>query len=61
MAQQTVSQYEEIKKRVKDVKLYINGEFVDAESHETFENINPFKMNSLMKLPREIMWIFIRL
>ncbi|MCU9602066.1 5-carboxymethyl-2-hydroxymuconate semialdehyde dehydrogenase [Pallidibacillus thermolactis] len=43
MAQQTVSQYEEIKKRVKDVKLYINGEFVDAESHETFENINPFK------------------
>jgi 5-carboxymethyl-2-hydroxymuconic-semialdehyde dehydrogenase len=28
--------------RLEDVKLYINGEFVDAHSNETFENINPF-------------------
>lgn len=29
-------------KKVDDVKLYINGEFVDAESGATFENPNPF-------------------
>ncbi|MFC4617466.1 5-carboxymethyl-2-hydroxymuconate semialdehyde dehydrogenase [Camelliibacillus cellulosilyticus] len=28
--------------RIKDVKLYINGEFVEAASGETFENHNPF-------------------
>ncbi|WP_188456933.1 5-carboxymethyl-2-hydroxymuconate semialdehyde dehydrogenase [Virgibacillus oceani] len=27
---------------VKDIQLYINGEFVDAESEKTFENLNPF-------------------
>ncbi|MED4205361.1 5-carboxymethyl-2-hydroxymuconate semialdehyde dehydrogenase [Neobacillus mesonae] len=31
-----------VHKRVEDIKLYINGEFVDAESGVTFENINPF-------------------
>jgi 5-carboxymethyl-2-hydroxymuconic-semialdehyde dehydrogenase len=29
-------------KRVADVKLYIDGEFVNAECGATFENINPF-------------------
>lgn len=29
-------------KQVEDVKLYINGEFVDAECGVIFENINPF-------------------
>lgn len=28
--------------RIEDVKLYINGEFIDSSSGETFENINPF-------------------
>ncbi|WP_026909293.1 5-carboxymethyl-2-hydroxymuconate semialdehyde dehydrogenase [Paucisalibacillus globulus] len=28
--------------KIEDVKLYINGEFVDAAHGETFENINPF-------------------
>ncbi|GGA66340.1 5-carboxymethyl-2-hydroxymuconate semialdehyde dehydrogenase [Ornithinibacillus halotolerans] len=28
--------------KVDDVKLYINGEFVDASDGQTFENINPF-------------------
>lgn len=27
---------------LKDIQLYINGEFVDAASGKTFENINPF-------------------
>ncbi len=31
-----------VHKRVEDVKLYINGQFVDAESGMSFENINPF-------------------
>lgn len=30
------------KLKVDDVKLYINGEFVNAQSLETFDNINPF-------------------
>jgi len=42
MTQQVASLYEEAKQKVKDIKLYINGEFVDAESLETFENISPF-------------------
>jgi len=28
--------------KIEDVKLYINGEFIDSSSGETFENINPF-------------------
>ncbi|MGY0694262.1 5-carboxymethyl-2-hydroxymuconate semialdehyde dehydrogenase [Virgibacillus sp. FSP13] len=27
---------------VKDIQLYVNGKFVDAESSKTFENLNPF-------------------
>ncbi|HET7657974.1 MAG TPA: 5-carboxymethyl-2-hydroxymuconate semialdehyde dehydrogenase [Bacillales bacterium] len=27
---------------LKDIQLYINGEFTDAESGKTFENVNPF-------------------
>jgi 5-carboxymethyl-2-hydroxymuconic-semialdehyde dehydrogenase len=42
MAQHAISLYEEAKQKTKDIKLYINGEFVDAESQRTFENINPF-------------------
>ncbi|WP_017185782.1 5-carboxymethyl-2-hydroxymuconate semialdehyde dehydrogenase [Alkalibacillus haloalkaliphilus] len=29
-------------KKLKDISLYINGEFVKSNSQETFENINPF-------------------
>ncbi|MDQ0351578.1 5-carboxymethyl-2-hydroxymuconic-semialdehyde dehydrogenase [Alkalibacillus filiformis] len=29
-------------KKLKDISLYINGEFVESNSQETFENINPF-------------------
>ncbi|WP_096273993.1 5-carboxymethyl-2-hydroxymuconate semialdehyde dehydrogenase [Paucisalibacillus globulus] len=28
--------------KIEDVKLYINGEFVDADDGSTFENVNPF-------------------
>ncbi|WP_042147001.1 5-carboxymethyl-2-hydroxymuconate semialdehyde dehydrogenase [Paucisalibacillus sp. EB02] len=35
--------------KLEDVKLYINGDFVDAVSEETFENINPFT-NDVMNL-----------
>ncbi|MBB2480473.1 5-carboxymethyl-2-hydroxymuconate semialdehyde dehydrogenase [Bacillus sp. APMAM] len=28
--------------KIQDVKLYINGQFVDAHSGKTFENLNPF-------------------
>ncbi|MEN2768617.1 5-carboxymethyl-2-hydroxymuconate semialdehyde dehydrogenase [Ornithinibacillus xuwenensis] len=31
-----------LEQRVEDVKLYINGEFVEARSGETFKNISPF-------------------
>ncbi|MFD2924658.1 hypothetical protein [Halobacillus naozhouensis] len=27
---------------IHDVQLYIDGEFVDAESKEQFDNVNPF-------------------
>ncbi|WP_010094304.1 5-carboxymethyl-2-hydroxymuconate semialdehyde dehydrogenase [Ornithinibacillus scapharcae] len=33
--------------KIEDVKLYINGEFVDATGKETFENINPFTNESI--------------
>lgn len=31
-----------IKQEVKDIQLYINGSFVDAESNKRFDNLNPF-------------------
>ncbi|WP_017380554.1 5-carboxymethyl-2-hydroxymuconate semialdehyde dehydrogenase [Paenisporosarcina sp. TG-14] len=36
--------------KVDDVKLYINGEFVNAQAQTTFENINPFsnEVNNLV-------------
>jgi len=36
--------------KVDDVKLYINGEFVNAQAQATFENINPFtnEVNNLV-------------
>ncbi|MFD2924523.1 5-carboxymethyl-2-hydroxymuconate semialdehyde dehydrogenase [Halobacillus naozhouensis] len=33
---------QEVISEIKDVKLYIDGAFVDAESNEQFDNINPF-------------------
>ncbi|HWO97931.1 MAG TPA: 5-carboxymethyl-2-hydroxymuconate semialdehyde dehydrogenase [Bacillus sp. (in: firmicutes)] len=36
------SQSQATHKRVDDVKLYINGEFIEAFSGATFENVNPF-------------------
>ncbi|NSL50589.1 5-carboxymethyl-2-hydroxymuconate semialdehyde dehydrogenase [Calidifontibacillus erzurumensis] len=43
MKSQTVASNVEFKhKQLEDIQLFINGEFVDAESGATFENINPF-------------------
>ncbi|WP_019415261.1 5-carboxymethyl-2-hydroxymuconate semialdehyde dehydrogenase [Paenisporosarcina sp. TG20] len=41
--------------KVDDVKLYINGEFVNAHAQATFENINPFtnEVNNLVAEGRE--------
>lgn len=36
------SRHEELARELIDIKLYINGEFVDAEDKGTFENISPF-------------------
>lgn len=41
MVQQIVGKYDQIKAHVKDVRLYIDGKFVDAGSSKTFENISP--------------------
>lgn len=42
-------------KRIDDVKLYINGEFVDAKSGAMFENVNPFtnEVNNLVAEGRQ--------
>src|SRR5690625_4989718 len=34
-------QLEGIKQEIKDIQLYINGEFVNAASNKTFNNLNP--------------------
>lgn len=36
--------------KVDDVKLYINGEFTNAKSHTTFDNINPFTNEVINKV-----------
>lgn len=41
-AQTTDVKDQAVHKRIEDVKLYINGEFLDAASGITFENMNPF-------------------
>ncbi|MBR2558035.1 MAG: aldehyde dehydrogenase family protein, partial [Methanobrevibacter sp.] len=44
------SKHEELANKLEDIKLYINGEFVDAEDKGTFDNISPFtneKMNNI--------------
>lgn len=50
MNQQITDIREQVLQNIKDIKLYINGKFTDAESSEIFENINPFtneKINSI--------------
>jgi len=42
MIQKMILAHEEVAKKVADIKHYIKGKFVDSESLETFENINPF-------------------
>lgn len=42
MAQKVISKYDQLKEKLKEVKLYINGEFVNAVDGETFDNISPF-------------------
>ncbi|KIL76014.1 5-carboxymethyl-2-hydroxymuconate semialdehyde dehydrogenase [Bacillus badius] len=42
MQVQAAGQQELTHKRVDDVKLYINGQFTDAATGATFENMNPF-------------------
>ncbi|WP_200411096.1 5-carboxymethyl-2-hydroxymuconate semialdehyde dehydrogenase [Virgibacillus salexigens] len=42
MANQLADEHIEMKQQTKDIKLYINGEFVDAASKHTFENISPY-------------------
>ena len=39
-------------KRIKDIKLYINGEFLNAKNGESFKNINPFE-NDVINLVAE--------
>ena len=41
-AQTTDVNGQAVHQQVEDVKLYINGEFIDAVSGITFENLNPF-------------------
>ncbi|SFJ71066.1 5-carboxymethyl-2-hydroxymuconate semialdehyde dehydrogenase [Thermoflavimicrobium dichotomicum] len=36
--------------KVKDVPLYINGEFVEAQAGRTFENINPFTNETINRV-----------
>lgn len=43
MDNQVADKQEILSQQVQDIKLYIDGKFVDAESKETFENISPFK------------------
>ncbi|MFX3675151.1 MAG: 5-carboxymethyl-2-hydroxymuconate semialdehyde dehydrogenase [Paenisporosarcina sp.] len=38
------------KLKVDDVKLYINGEFINAQSNRTFDNINPFTNEVINKV-----------
>ncbi len=48
--EELVSKHEELANKLDDIKLYINGEFVDAEDEGTFDNISPFtneKINSI--------------
>ncbi|HEU5138646.1 MAG TPA: 5-carboxymethyl-2-hydroxymuconate semialdehyde dehydrogenase [Bacillales bacterium] len=35
---------------LKDIQLYINGKFTDAESGKTFENINPFSNDKINEI-----------
>ncbi len=37
-------------REVEDIKLYINGEFVNAESGASFENINPFTNKTINRI-----------
>ncbi|MFZ0475155.1 MAG: aldehyde dehydrogenase family protein, partial [Halobacillus sp.] len=37
-------------KEVKDIQLYIDGAFVDAESQEQFDNYNPFANEKINKV-----------
>ncbi|MFL0365438.1 5-carboxymethyl-2-hydroxymuconate semialdehyde dehydrogenase [Pseudobacillus sp. 179-B 2D1 NHS] len=50
MQVQAAGQQELTHKRVEDVKLYIDGQFTDAEAGATFENVNPFtnKVNNVV-------------
>ena len=38
--------------KIKPAKLYINGEFVDAKSGETFETINPATEEAITTVAR---------
>ena len=37
---------------MREYRLYINGEFVDAESKQTFDSINPFNQQVVAKVAR---------
>ncbi len=37
---------------MREYKLYINGEFIDAESKQTFDSINPFNKQVIAKVAR---------
>ncbi|WAA10945.1 5-carboxymethyl-2-hydroxymuconate semialdehyde dehydrogenase [Fervidibacillus albus] len=47
MKVETIEKHRTLKEQLDDVKLYIDGQFVDAESKETFENIDPFTNETL--------------
>ncbi|GAA0437340.1 MULTISPECIES: 5-carboxymethyl-2-hydroxymuconate semialdehyde dehydrogenase [Virgibacillus] len=50
MANQVADQHLKMKQQTKDIKLYINGEFVEAESQHTFENISPYTNETINKV-----------
>lgn len=42
MAQKTEAKIQAAHQQLDDIRLYINGQFVDGEAGTTFENVNPF-------------------
>ncbi|MBS4029151.1 MAG: aldehyde dehydrogenase family protein, partial [Ignavibacteriales bacterium] len=37
---------------MKEYQLYINGEFIESESKQTFDSINPFNQDTIAKVSR---------
>ncbi|MFU0791837.1 5-carboxymethyl-2-hydroxymuconate semialdehyde dehydrogenase [Virgibacillus proomii] len=50
MAKQLADQHTKMKQQVKDIQLYIDGQFVDAEHNRVFENSSPFTNETINKV-----------